>query len=192
MASEAPPKALRDRAARLDELLNKQDILECLARFSRGMDRFDRETYLSAFWDDATMAAGPFVGSAADCWDWAVPMHEAGQILTHHALLQTSIDLDGDSAHTETYYQFVGRNRDESLWIAGGRYVDRLERRDGVWKIALRTNIIEWGCLPPPMPIPFADVPDIALNGVSSRSKDDPSYQRPLVNRRAPSNPAKG
>ena len=176
---------------RLQELLDKQDISECLARFSRGMDRSDRECYLSAFHDDAEMAAGPFVGSVADCWDWSVPMHEEGQILTHHALLQTTIDLDGDTAHTETYYQFVGRNRDESIWIAGGRYIDRFERRAAAWKIALRTNVIEWCTLPPVLPVPFADVPDIAVNGVSSRSKDDPSYQRPLVNRRAPANPAK-
>ncbi|MEE4452932.1 nuclear transport factor 2 family protein [Novosphingobium resinovorum] len=180
-----------DRQVRIDALLDKQDIRECLERFSRGMDRFDREIYLSAFWPDAEMAAGPFVGSAADCWDWAIPMHEAGQIATHHALLQSNIDLDGAVAHSETYYQFVGRNRDESLWIAGGRYIDRLERRDGDWKIVLRTNVIEWGCLPPALPIPFADVPDIAVNGVSSRSIADPSYQRPLVNRRVPANPAK-
>ncbi len=179
---------IADREARIDALLDKQDIRECLERFSRGMDRFDREAYLSAFWSDAEIAAGPFVGSAADCWDWAVPMHEAGQIATHHALLQSNIDLDGDTAHAETYYQFIGRNRDESLFIAGGRYVDRLERRGGEWRIALRTNVIEWGCLPPPMPIPFADVPDIAVNGVSARSMDDPSYQRPLVNRRMPTN----
>ncbi|PEQ12868.1 hypothetical protein B2G71_08445 [Novosphingobium sp. PC22D] len=179
-----------NRERRLDELLDKQDIMECLARFSRGMDRFDRDIYLSAFWEDGTMAAGPFVGSPADCWDWAVPMHDEGQILTHHALLQTTIDLDGDTAHTETYYQFVGRNRDESVWIAGGRYVDRLEKRGEEWRIALRTNLIEWCTLPPVLPVPFGDVPDIALNGVSSRSKDDPSYQRPLVNRRALANPA--
>jgi hypothetical protein len=181
-----------DREARIDALLDKQDIMDCLARFSRGMDRFDRDIYMSAFHDDAEMAAGPFVGSAADCWDWAVPMHETGQIVTHHALLQTTIDLNGDTAHTETYYQFVGRNRDESIWVAGGRYVDRLEKRAGQWKIALRTNIIEWCTLPPALPIPFADVPDIAVNGISSRSKEDPSYRRPLVNRRKPTNPAKG
>ena len=180
-----------DRAARIDALLDKQDIRECLARFSRGMDRFDREIYLSAFWADAEMAAGPFVGSAADCWDWAVPMHQEGQILTHHALLQTTIDLDGDSAHTETYYLFVARNRDESLVTAGGRYIDRLERRGGEWRIALRTNVIEWAGMPPAIPPPFADVADIALNGVSSRSGEDPSYRRPLRNRRAPANPAK-
>lgn len=179
-----------DRERRIDDLLDKEDIRECLTRFSRGMDRFDRETYLSAFHEDAEMAAGPFVGSAADCWDWAVPMHEQGQILTHHSLLNHTIDIDGDTAHSETYYIFVARNRDESLVMAGGRYIDRLERRDGEWKIALRTNVIEWSGMPPAIPLPFGDVPDIAENGVSSRSREDPSYQRPLTNRRKPNNPA--
>jgi hypothetical protein len=113
-------------------------------------------------------------------------MHAAGQILTHHGLLNSTIEIDGDTAHSETYYLFVARNQDETMWMAGGRYVDRLERRAGEWKIALRTNFIEWCCLPPAMPIPFADVPDIAGNGVSARDRSDPSYARPLTNRRAP------
>jgi hypothetical protein len=179
-----------ERAARLEQLLDKQDIIECLGRFSRGMDRFDREIFLSAFHADATMAAGPFVGSPADCYDWARPMHEAGQIATHHNLLNVTIEIDGYTAHTETYYLFVGRNRDDSNWIAGGRYIDRLERRDGVWRIALRTNAIEWSGMVPTMGIPFADVPDIFGNGAPSRSKADPSYQRPLVNLREPRIPS--
>jgi hypothetical protein len=173
-----------ERLARLEQLLDKQDILDCLTRFSRGMDRFDREVFLSAFHDDAVMAAGPFVGSPADCFDWARPMHEAGQIATHHNLLNVTYDIDGDVAHTETYYLFVGRNRDESNWIAGGRYIDRLEKRGGVWRIALRTNAIEWSGMVPTMGIPFADVPDIHGNGAPARGKDDPSYRRPLVNLR--------
>ena len=179
------------REAAIDALLDKQDIREALAAFSRGMDRFDRDAFLSAFWDDAEIAAGPFVGSAAECWDWAMPMHEKGQRLTHHALLQSNIDLDRDTAHAETYYQFVARNRDETLVLAGGRYIDRFERRNGKFRIALRVNLIEWSCLPPAIPPPFGDVPDLALNGVSARSYDDPSYRRPLVNRRAFQNPAK-
>ena len=92
----------------------------------------------------------------------------------------------GDVAHTETYYLFVGRNRDDSNWIAGGRYIDRLERRNGTWKIAMRTNAIEWSGMVPTMAIPFSDVPDIHGNGAPSRSKDDPSYRRPLTNKRKP------
>jgi len=174
-----------DPQSRLQELLDKQDIRECLARFSRGMDRFDREFFLSAFHGDATIAAGPFVGSAAECYDWAAPMHEEGQLATQHNLLNVTIDLDGDTAHTETYYLFVGRNRDETNWMAGGRYVDRLERRECEWKIALRTNVIEWSQMTPGMDIPFADVPGIELNGISARSREDISYLRPLSNRRA-------
>jgi hypothetical protein len=148
--SAAPPQA-----ARLAQLLDRQDILDCLIRFSRGMDRFDRDTFLSAFHPDATIAAGEFVGGPVALYDWACQLHDRGQSGTHHNLLNHSCDIGGDVAHTETYYLFVGRN-----------------------------NAIEWCGLVPTLPIPFADVPDIHLNGAASRSKDDPSYQRPLTNRR--------
>ena len=172
------------KMARLEQLLDRQDILDCLIRFSRGMDRFDRELFLSAFHSDAVIAAGPFVGGPVALYDWASKLHEQGQHATHHNLLNHTCDIDGDVAHTETYYLFVGRNRDETNWIAGGRYIDRLERRDGVWKIALRTNAIEWSGMVPTMPIPFSDVPDINVNGAPARGKEDASYQRPLTNRR--------
>lgn len=170
--------------ARLVHLLDRQDILDCLTRFSRGMDRFDRELFLAAFHPDAIIAAGDFVGGPEALYEWASAMHEEGQSATHHNLLNHTCDIDGDVAHTETYYLYATRNRDETNWLAGGRYLDRLDRRDGEWRITLRTNVIEWSGMVPTMPIPFADVPDIHLNGAPSRSKDDPSYQRPLVNKR--------
>ena len=119
------------QAARIQHLLDRQDITDCLTRFSRGMDRFDRELFLSAFHPDAVIAAGDFVGGPAELYDWAQDMHEQGQIATHHNLLNNTCDIDGDSAHCETYYLFAARNRDDTNWIAGGRYFDRLERRAG-------------------------------------------------------------
>lgn len=178
-----------DRQARLDQLLDRQDIVDCLTRFSRGMDRFDRELFLSAFHTDAVIAAGAYVGGPVELYDWASALHEQGQVATHHNLLNLTVEIDGDTAHTEQYYLFVGRNRDETNWIAGGRYIDRLERRDGAWRIAVRTNTIEWSGMVPTMALPFSDVPDIDGNGPAARSKADPSYQRPLVNRREPRNP---
>jgi hypothetical protein len=169
---------------RLQELFDKQDIRDCLTRFSRGMDRFDRELYMSAFWEDAEIAAGPYVGSVSGCWDWAIPMHETGQIATQHNLLNITYDIQNDTAHVETYYIFAGRNRDDSNWIAGGRYVDLLERREGEWRIALRTTAIEWSGILPTMDIAFADVPGIHENGPACRGTEDISYRRPLTNRR--------
>jgi hypothetical protein len=170
-------------------LLDRQDILDCLTRFSRGMDRFDRDVFLSAFHADATIAAGPFVGGPVELYAWAQAMHAQGQIATQHVLSNHTCEISGDAAHAETYYQFCARNRDESNWIAGGRYLDRLERRNGAWKIALRTNMIEWSGILPTMPIPFADVPDIHANGAPARDRSDPSYQRPLANTRKPNSP---
>jgi hypothetical protein len=176
-------------AERVRTLLDRQDILDCLTRFSRGMDRFDRALFLSAFHEDATIAAGPFVGGPSELYAWAQAMHEQGQIATHHNMLNHTCEIAGEVAHTETYYLFAARNRDDSNWIAGGRYIDRLERRNGAWRISLRTNAIEWSGMVPTMPIPFADVPGISANGAPSRDKNDPSYQRPLTNKRARSVP---
>ena len=179
-----PAKTSPEVIDRMATLLHRQDIYDCLVRFSRGMDRFDRELFLSAFHSDAVISAGVFVGDPVSLYDWASQMHEQGQVATQHNLMNFSCDIDGDVAHTETYYLFVGRNRDDSNWAAGGRYIDRLERREGEWKIAYRTNAIEWSGMVPTMEIPFSDVPDLHLNGKPARSKDDPSYWRPLVNKR--------
>jgi len=172
------------KLARLEQLLDRQDILDCMVRFSRGMDRFDRDLFLSAFHKDAIISAGEFVGDPVNLYEWARDLHEQGQSATHHNLLNHSCEVEGDTAHTETYYLFVGRNRDDSNWVAGGRYIDRLERRHDEWKIAMRSNAIEWSGMVPSMAIPFADVVDIHLNGVAARGGEDISYLRPLVNKR--------
>jgi len=176
---------------RLERLLDRQDILDCLTRFSRGMDRFDRELFISAFHPDAIIDAGEFVGCPEDLYAWARELHEQGQTSTHHHLLNHSCEIDGDVAHAETYYLFAARNRDQTNWLAGGRYIDRLERRAGAWRIALRCNAVEWSGTLPTLPIPFRDVPDVHRNGAPSRSEADPSYRRPLTNLRKPSRPAR-
>ncbi len=172
---------------RIQQLIDRQDILDCLTRFSRGLDRLDRDIFLSAFHEDAEIAAGPFVGSPAELADWSFAMHSQMQVLTQHDLLNHTCEIVGHTAHCETYYLFVARNTDETVMLAGGRYVDRLEKRGGAWRIAMRTNAIEWSSMPPALPLPFGDVPGIDDNGRGSRSREDVSYIRPLVNKR-PSN----
>ena len=184
MSSNNSETKLAKQAARLETLLHRQDIHDCLVGFSRAMDRFDRALFLASFHDDAIISAGEFVGGPVELYDWASALHETGQSATQHNLLNHSCDIQGDVAHAETYYLFVGRNRDDSNWVAGGRYIDRFELRNEQWKIAFRTNVIEWSGMAPSLPIPFADVVDLYLNGSASRSKADPSYQRPLRNQR--------
>lgn len=173
------------RLARLPELLDRQDIFDCIKRVSRGIDRFDRDLFLSAYHPDAVIDAGKFVSDPATTFDGGRALHAAGQSTTLHHLTNHVCEVDGNVAHAETYYLYVGRNHDASNWAAGGRYIDRLEQRDGAWKIAFRYTIIDWSGSIAGNEVPlFAGVPDVHLNGTPSRSREDPSYRRPLTNRR--------
>jgi hypothetical protein len=167
---------MTDLDQRLRTVLDRQDITDCLTRFSRGMDRFDRELFVSAFHPTAVIAAGDFSGGPEELYRWARALHEDGQIATHHYLLNHSCEIDGDVAHCETYYLFAARNRDDTNWLAGGRYLDRVERHAGEWRIMMRNNVIEWSGTLPTMPIPFADS---GTNAVAARDRTDPSYLRP-------------
>ncbi len=188
MASIAP-----ERLARLEQMLDREEILECVHRVSRGVDRFDREMFVSQYHPDAVIDAGAFVADPATVYDGGHELHEHGQFSTMHYILNHICELDGDVAHTETYYFYEGHNRDDTNWMAGGRYVDRFERRDGKWKIAFRCTTLQWSTMVSAVSVPlFDNVPDLHVNGAWSRGKDDISYRRPLTNLRTvgmPSDP---
>lgn len=172
----------RDREARLDALLDRQDIYDCLTRMQRGTDRFDKPLFLSAFHADAIIAAGPFVGTADELYDWSAKLQGMMHKGTLHSLLNHHCELDGDTAHTETYYLYIATNPDDTNLLAAGRYIDRFDRRDGVWKVAARNTVIEWSIVQPALDNPLTAVPGINANGIVARGRDDISYIRPFVN----------
>ena len=173
-----------EKQARLEAMLDKQDIYECLVRQSRGTDRGDRELFLSGFHADSVVTAGPFVGSPADLYDWAAKFQADMYTATFHKLHQMTCDIQGNQAHTETYYFFVGCMGENNL-LAGGRYIDRFEKRGDVWGMVMRNNYVEWTSMVPAMASPLGEIPGIELNGVAARDRSDASYIRPLVNKRA-------
>ncbi len=175
-----------EQLARLEQMLERQDILDCLLRISRGIDRFDRNAFLSGYHPDAVIDAGALVGDPARVYDSGMALHEAGQVSTLHNLVNHYCEIEGRTAHTETYFEYVGRNRDGSNWAGGGRYLDRLERRDGEWRVSFRLTVMEWSGSIQGNEVPlFEGVEDLHANGAPSRSREDPSYRRPLTNRRA-------
>lgn len=172
----------------LDLLIAERDIYNCLVRMSRGSDRFDKDLFLTAFHPDAVVAAGPFVGGPEELYDWSSRFQSQTYASTLHKLLNHYCDIDGDTAHAETYYLFVGCLGTELNLLAGGRYIDRFERRAGVWGLVMRNNFVEWTSIVPAMASPLGEVQGLHLNGIPSHDRSDPSYQRPLVNRRERNN----
>lgn len=185
MATDAIDALDAQEIAAFREMRERQAILDCLTRYSRGVDRLDRDLVLSCYHADATDDHGAFMGNPQEFVEWVFDLHYKGQIFTQHHLTNHSCEIDGNIAHSETYYIFTARNRDETLWVAGGRYLDRLEKRQGQWKIATRYCTVEWSGMPPATAVPFAEIDDVAANGVPGRDKSDPSYRRPLTNLRA-------
>jgi len=178
----------------VEELWNREQIRQCLSRYARGVDRFDREMILSAYHPDAIDEHGKFVGTPTEFVEWAMGQHGQAHLTHQHCLLNHSCEFDGDTAYAETYFIFVGMNREgKPLGMNGGRYVDRFEKRNGEWKIAYRICLRDWGLMD--------ERPD--LNDLSSftstrallsaaerafmnegvrakRDRTDPSYWRPL------------
>jgi hypothetical protein len=173
-----------DREEKLQRLLDRQEIADCLSNMARAADRMDRDLFLSGMHGDCITSAGPFVGGPEELYDWSELLQKDAYTSTFHKLLNQTFDFDGDSAHVETYYFFVGCMGENNI-LAGGRYIDRFEKRDGRWGLAMRNNYVEWTSMVAALPSPIGEVAGIELNGLPARDRSDPSYQRPLVNKRA-------
>jgi SnoaL-like domain len=169
---------LNERVARLEA---RAEIFDCVQRYARGMDRRDRQLLRSAYHDDAVDDHVGFVGPVEEFIDWAFAYHST-QTRYQHYLLNHSAQVNGDEAHAETYYLFVGTDREPAnhITLSGGRYVDRLERRDGRWAIVDRVCVVEWNA----ESTNFLTEEIVAmLTDIKCATHDrrDPSYARPLV-----------
>lgn len=167
-------------AKRLRELCDRQDILDCIHRYCRAVDRFDREMLLSVYHPDAIDDHGHFVGGPEAFADWAFDYHRQYQECTHHVVTNHTCELAGDVAHTETYWLFSGRNKGAPPSIHFGRYLDRFERREGRWAIAARACMIEWHASLGDLPAPAEQLAAERAVGAATRDRADLSYLRPL------------
>lgn len=136
---------------------DKRAIIDVIAAYAHAVDRRRWDMMERLFHPDATFAFGPVQGGWRDFVVQARAIIEAC-VATHHQLGQTLIAAQGpDAALAETYMTamhivpagyalsdvFPDKGKEYSAVIAG-RYVDRLTRSAGEWRIAQRTGIYDW------------------------------------------------
>ena len=116
--------------------------------YCRGVDRGDEALVASVYHPDATDDHGSFKGTGLDFAAYAVPRLRERYQGTAHSITNTVVDFAGpDLAHVESHVCARHWREDEQgSWMEtfGGRYVDRFERRDGVWKIKKRVCAFDW------------------------------------------------
>lgn len=158
-------------------------IIDLAALYMRGLDRLDEALVAEQFWPEAQCEYGIFSGSPADFAAFCMAAL-AGHDRNQHMLGQHLIDFtSADEAFGEVYYQAYHRITDEAgakrdLVIAG-RYVDRYERRGGVWKIAYRSELVDWLRDDPASDAMLAAAPFI----IGARKPADPLYDREAMHR---------
>jgi len=132
---------------------DRLDILDCVNNQSRGHDRHDVELMTSVYHDDGVDEHGAAVNSGPEYGAWANRQHAAAFANHLHHITTHTCEIDGDVAHCESYVIGALVSRDgASTTLAGGRYLDRLERRDGVWRIVERAALYQKDRLDPVEP----------------------------------------
>lgn len=165
---------------KLQELIDKQEIMELSGTYMRGLDRLDSDLVRSVYHDDATDDRGFFQGSADEFTSFAMGAlreHHSN----HHMIGQCNIDIEGNVAFGEIYfnaYHRVVEEGEEKDFIVLGRYVDRYEKRGGVWKIAHRSELND-ACTTVPATDDWLKATPSALRG--ARGADDLSSKRDIV-----------
>jgi hypothetical protein len=166
----------------LDELKSRQEITDVVYRCARGTDRADIDARgEGSFHRDATDYRGVGNGPYKNMLSIS---RQFQPMVTMHNVTNIQIQLDGNVAKVESYViafhvikEADGSTRDEFL---RARYLDRMERRDGVWKIARRITLWEWSRIEPSKESWFETVNGPGMHDkrfiFGRRDKDDISY----------------
>ncbi|HWF01647.1 MAG TPA: nuclear transport factor 2 family protein [Caulobacteraceae bacterium] len=138
----------------LRELQAEREICAVMARYFRANDRLQLDELAEAYHPDAYDDHGSYKGGVAGLIEWIRTRHQTIEQSMHLAG-RPFIELENDRARVETYCVLTQHERTGCINLAterpayrrftfGLRYIDRFERRDGLWKIAHRVVVWEW------------------------------------------------
>jgi hypothetical protein len=137
-----------DQERRLLTLLDERDIRDVLVRYCRGVDRCDTELIAGCFHPDALDDHGNWIRrSGAEIASAIVERVLPGDASSMHFLGNVRVEVDGDTACTESYllaFRAFRREGKPYTRTRALRFVDRFERRQGEWRISERVAVDDW------------------------------------------------
>jgi hypothetical protein len=141
-----PKGEVRMAADDVEQAVAKQALHDLVATYARGVDRGDEGLLASVFHPDAEVVTGVIDGKGPDYARDIVAMVRGTLKSTFHSVANEYYEVSGDSAVGETYVlaHMIDLADNPRETLTGGRYLDRFERRDDVWKIAHRRFVQDW------------------------------------------------
>jgi hypothetical protein len=130
----------------LQTMLDKQELHELVLTYCRGIDRQDFALVRTLYHDDAIDDHGDMFKGGPDAYVAWLPTIMKMWDATVHSLSNCLFKVAGDRAEGELYVVAYHRTHapDAREIVVGGRYLDRYEKRDGVWRFAHRSLAMDW------------------------------------------------
>ncbi|MBN7798909.1 nuclear transport factor 2 family protein [Parahaliea mediterranea] len=163
---------------RLEALLDKQAITELVYAYCNAADRHDNDKMRSLYHEDAIDEHGQFFQGPAMEFIDALPGIQENMLILHHNVTTLNIVLDGDRAEGEVYilaFHQVAVDGGAMDVLIGGRYFDKYEKRDGVWKYTHRAVVADWVKVDPETTVDL-EHPMIEGSRIGTPGQADPSY----------------
>lgn len=131
----------------LRELLDKQEIIELLHRYSRGVDRCNVALVRSVYHEDSYDDHGYWKGPGRAFADFICERLRAANSSTLHSVTNVIVELDEGEARCESHVHASLVRREgvpPTVDFFAGRYLDQFTKRDGHWGISHRTVVMDW------------------------------------------------
>lgn len=129
----------------LERICAELDCTRLLHAYGRAIDWQDRDGLASLFWPNARVDLGFFAGDGAEAVEFLLANAARSQ-RRFHATSNIVLRIDGASALADSccITHAVGDSGagDRAWQLFLGRYLDRLERRGGEWRIAARRYLL--------------------------------------------------
>jgi SnoaL-like domain len=133
--------------SKLDEMMDKQALTELVYDYCRAVDRVDQEFLASLYHRDAFDDHGIFGSGPVQNFLSVTAQHQQQPFgIVHHNITNVRLHVAGDYAEGESYVQafHVIDSPDGPFdMIFIGRYLDKFERRDGLWKFKHRRPVLD-------------------------------------------------
>jgi len=130
------------------ELSQRAEIVDALLSYTRGIDRLDKESVISAFHPGAILNNyGPEPMPIEDFVEYALPSLKQRYSATQHRVSNIRIEIKEDRALVESYvlaYHVKSSESSKQLHTFNGRYIDTFALRDAHWKISERFLRNDW------------------------------------------------
>lgn len=179
---------------------DRDAIENLLGLYCRAIDRLDLELLKSVYHPDAIDDHGMIHASGHEFAEQIIGVLSNVCVYSMHSITHAIIEVEGHTATSEaSYFGFhtidagaqnietffgpryleeqrqAGRLQQRHEYVCGGRYLDVLHKRDGIWRILRRKMTNEWSLCRPESSVIEGIAGSVHVPG--SRDHNDPVYR---------------